>query len=134
VEIAGITAQRYTPLSSESYTVRFTVDGCAGALSDAYAFAVTGLLDLGNGRYIILYPYTLPEVSFLTFDRWLGSTVRTLRVRVKYNNGREVSRQLLNRCPSALKISTKSGVYHLELRWAEGVKSVVRVMSAWASG
>ena len=68
VELAVATSQRYKPLSSGNYTVRSTIDGCAGPLSDTYPYTVTGLLDLGNGRYIKLYPNPLLGNQLLNVD------------------------------------------------------------------
>jgi hypothetical protein len=133
-EIAGATSQRYKPVTSGNHSVRSTVDGCTGPMSDNYSYTVTGLLDLGNGRYIKLYPNPLPDGSLLTVDWSLGSTVRSLRLTIRDNNGREVLRRLLDRRPSALKISGSVGVYHLEFRWTEGGRNEVRVMSVWVSG
>lgn len=133
-EIASATAQRYKPVTSGNHSVRSTVDGCTGPLSDNYSYTVTGLLDLGNGRYIRLYPNPLPDGSMLTVDWSLGSTVRSLRVTVRDNNGREVSRHLLDIRPAGLKISGSAGFYHLEFRWTAGGRNEVRVMSVWVSG
>lgn len=134
LEISGATAQRYKPSVSGIYTVRSTENGCTGPLSDAYPFTVTGILDLGNGRFIKLYPNPLPRGSLLTIDWSLGTTVRSLSVTVRDNQGREVSKHLFEKRPAALKISGAAGVYHLELRWIEGGRNEVRVMSVWVNG
>jgi hypothetical protein len=131
VELAGAIAQRYKPLSSGNYTVRSTVDGCAGPLSDAYPFTVTGLLDLGNGRYIKLYPNPIPGNQLLNVDWSLGALVNQVRVTVRDNNGREVSRHVLDRRVGRIRIGGSAGVYHLEFRWMEAGRSEVRVMSVW---
>jgi PKD repeat protein len=133
-EIVGATLQRYKPTSNGNYTVRSSLDGCTGPLSVAYPFTVTGLLDLGNGRYIRLYPNPLLEGSLLMVDWLLGSMVRSLRVTVRDNNGREVASHQLDRRSSALKIFGGAGIYYLEFRWKEGGRSNVRVMSVWVSG
>jgi hypothetical protein len=131
VELAGAIAQRYKPLSSGNYTVRSIVEGCAGPLSDAYPFTVTGLLDLGNGRYIKLYPNPIPGNQLLNVDWSLGALVKQVRVTVRDNNGREVSRHVLDRREGRIRIGGSAGAYHLEFRWVDAGRNEVRLMSVW---
>jgi hypothetical protein len=54
--IPGATNQLLTPAQSGSYTVKATVNGCVSDLSAPYTVALTGLINLGNGQYVNLYP------------------------------------------------------------------------------
>jgi hypothetical protein len=56
VLIAGATGQVYKPLEAGYYSVRVTLNGCAGALSQGYYYAVTGLLDARSGEYVRMFP------------------------------------------------------------------------------
>jgi hypothetical protein len=131
VDIPGAKEQRYRPVTSGSYAVRSTSDSCAGPLSDAFSFIVTSLLDLGNGRFIKLYPNPLPNQKILSIDWSLGPLVRQLQVIARDNNGREISRHLLDKKNSALKMNVSAGIYHLEFRWNEGGRNEFRIMSLW---
>ena len=131
VDIPGAKEQQYRPVTSGSYTVRSTSDSCVGPLSDAFSFIVTSLLDLGNGRFIKLYPNPLPNQKILSIDWSLGPLVRQLQVIARDNNGREISRHLLDKKNSALQMNVSAGIYHLEFRWNEGGRNEFRIMSLW---
>lgn len=92
---------------------------------------MTGLLDLGNGLYIKLYPNPLPGNQLLNVDWSLSALLKQLRVIVRDNTGRELSRHVMDRREGRIRIGGNAGVYHLEFRWVEAGRNEVRVMSVW---
>jgi hypothetical protein len=54
--IPGAVNQTYLPATEGSYTVRNTSNGCTSDFSVPYHFTLTGLINLGDGQYINLYP------------------------------------------------------------------------------
>ncbi|GGB17729.1 hypothetical protein GCM10011511_46920 [Puia dinghuensis] len=54
--IPGATGSVYHPNQTGSYTVQATVDGCPTDVSTPFVFVANGLVNLGNGQYINLYP------------------------------------------------------------------------------
>ncbi|HEY4110066.1 MAG TPA: FG-GAP-like repeat-containing protein [Puia sp.] len=54
--IPGATDVRYHPTQTGSYTVQATIAGCTTDVSDPYSFVASGLIDLGNGQFVSLYP------------------------------------------------------------------------------
>jgi hypothetical protein len=54
--IPGAVDQTYLPPTSGSYTVKITSNGCTSDFSVPYNFILTGLINLGDGQYINLYP------------------------------------------------------------------------------
>ena len=54
--IVGATGATYHPDQSGSYTVQATVMGCVSDLSAPYYFTSKGVVDLGNGQFVNLFP------------------------------------------------------------------------------
>jgi hypothetical protein len=54
--IPGAVDKSYLPTTVGSYTVRNISNGCTSDFSASYNFALTGVINLGNGQYINLYP------------------------------------------------------------------------------
>ncbi|HEV2830689.1 MAG TPA: T9SS type A sorting domain-containing protein, partial [Hanamia sp.] len=54
--VPGAVNPTYLPATGGSYTVRNTSNGCTSDFSVPYNFALTGLINLGDGQYINLYP------------------------------------------------------------------------------
>jgi hypothetical protein len=59
--IPGAVNQTYQPATGGSYTVRNTSNGCTSDFSVPYNFTLTGLINLGNGQYINLYPNPIKD-------------------------------------------------------------------------
>jgi hypothetical protein len=74
VLIAGATGQVYKPVEAGYYSVRVTVNGCVGDMSQGYYYAVTGLLDPASGEYVKMFPNPVRSEVKLEF-LVLGSRV-----------------------------------------------------------
>jgi len=60
------TTQKYKPAAAGSYTAKTTTNGCTSALSAAYYYLVTDIINLSKDEYIKLAPN--PFVNQLNFD------------------------------------------------------------------
>ena len=54
--VNGATGQTYLPTATGNYTVVVTVNGCASAASDPFNYTPTGLVQLGEGQYLRIWP------------------------------------------------------------------------------
>jgi hypothetical protein len=54
--IAGATGATYHPTESGSYTVQSTIAGCGTDGSMPFVYVASGMIDLGNGQFVNLYP------------------------------------------------------------------------------
>jgi hypothetical protein len=54
--IPGGSGQEFKPSQSGNYTVQSTSGGCPSDFSTPFNFALSGLVNLGNGQFINLYP------------------------------------------------------------------------------
>jgi len=54
--ISGATGVTYHPDQSGAYTVQATVMGCVTDVSAPYYFTANGVIDLGNGQFVNLFP------------------------------------------------------------------------------
>jgi hypothetical protein len=54
--ITGATSATYHPAQSGSYTVQATRAGCVSDISAPYSYLANGVIDLGNGQFVNLYP------------------------------------------------------------------------------
>jgi hypothetical protein len=60
------TTQKYKPAAPGSYTAKTTYNGCTSAMSTAYYYLVTDIINLGKDEFIKLAPN--PFVNQLNFD------------------------------------------------------------------
>ena len=60
------TTQKIKPTAPGSYTVKTTQNGCTSALSSAYYYLVTDIINLSSDEYIKLAPN--PFINQLNFD------------------------------------------------------------------
>ena len=65
VQIAD-TTQKIKPITGGVYTAKTTQNGCVSALSTAYYFVVTDVINLDNGQFLKLVPN--PFRDYLNFD------------------------------------------------------------------
>jgi hypothetical protein len=66
--ISGAIDQSFLPTTLGSYTVRNTSDGCTSDFSVPYNFVLTGLINLGDGQYINLYPNPVKDQLYLNWN------------------------------------------------------------------
>ncbi len=85
--ITGATDQTYQPSQSGSYTVRNTLNGCMSDFSIPYNFELTGMINLGNGQYINLYPNPVGEALNLS---WNINGMRLLNIEIMDAQGRQL--------------------------------------------
>jgi hypothetical protein len=64
VDSSGV--DKFKPTTPGSYTVKVLENGCYSALSTAYYFIVTDIINLGNNEFIKITPN--PFVNYLNFD------------------------------------------------------------------
>lgn len=67
-EIPGATGQVYQPKQAGSYTVRSSFNDCISDFSDPYNITLTGIIDLGNGQFINMYPNPVKDRLFVTWN------------------------------------------------------------------
>jgi hypothetical protein len=66
--IAGATTQTFKPAATGNYSVKSTVNGCAGPVSAAYNYLFTATIDLDNNNYISLTPNPVIDKAYLKFE------------------------------------------------------------------
>lgn len=66
--IAGATTQTFKPAATGNYSVKATVNGCAGPVSAAYNYLYTATIDLDNNNYISLMPNPVIDKAYLKFE------------------------------------------------------------------
>jgi hypothetical protein len=85
--ISLATGQIYVPTETGSYTVQVSSNGCTSDFSSPYIFALTGVINLGNGAFINLYPN--PVRNQLNIN-WNIPAMATLSVQINDLNGNHV--------------------------------------------
>lgn len=85
--ITDATGQIYIPAQSGSYSVQTDLNGCSSDFSSSYVFALTGLINLGNGQFINLYPNPLRDQLNIN---WNIPNVTTLRIQISDASGNHV--------------------------------------------
>lgn len=66
--IAGATTQTFKPAATGNYSVKATVNGCAGPVSAVYNYLYTATIDLDNNNYISLTPNPVIDKAYLRFE------------------------------------------------------------------
>jgi len=116
--VNGATGQTYLPASTGNYTVVVTVNGCASAASDPFNYTPTGLVNLGEGQYLRIWPNPAETHIRIEF-RIKGSSL--LQGRLQDLQGRLVWKK--DRITSGEALPTDhlaSGSYILQLSDAKG--------------
>ncbi len=66
--ITGATFQTYTPSQNGNYSVQAESNGCLSAMSDGYAYVITGVITIDNTHFIRLGPNPANTVLILNFN------------------------------------------------------------------
>jgi len=85
--ITAATDRTFQPSQSGSYTVRNTLNGCMSDFSIPYNFELTGMINLGNGQYINLYPNPAGEALNMN---WNINGMPLLNIEIKDVQGRQL--------------------------------------------
>ncbi len=111
--IPGATNQIYQPTQTGNYAVRCTVNGCTSDFSASFNVIVTGIINLGNGQYIKLFPN--PVKKNLNID-WNINGMPVLNIEITDLHGRKLLFYQNIRSGTALDISQfPPGIYFVKI-------------------
>jgi hypothetical protein len=111
--IAGATNQMYQPSQSGNYTVTVTAGACTSNPSAPFTFTITGIIDLGNGQYIRVYPN--PATNNLYVD-WNINNTSILNVEIVNLEGKlTVSKRNVNRLQAIDLSLLPPGIYFIRV-------------------
>jgi hypothetical protein len=115
--IAGATGVRYHPAESGPYTVVATISGCVTEVSAPYYYTTKGMIDLGNGQFVNLFPNPVRNGMNIY---WNVPGMAALDVVISDQQGRQVRmiRQVSNGAVVDLT-GLMRGVYNVKI-YSEG--------------
>jgi hypothetical protein len=111
--LPGATGTVYHPSQSGRYTVQATVNGCVTDVSAPYSYVTSGLIDLGNGQYVNLYPNPVKN-SLNVF--WNINGMPLLSIVVTDQQGRQMKTVINASNGSVLDLTgLPTGVYNVKI-------------------
>jgi len=116
--IAGATKQTFKPAATGNYSVKSTVNGCAGPVSAAYNYLYTATIDLDNNNYISLTPNPVIDKAYLKFE---VNGITTLSLQAVNMQGKVV--QSWNNLSSGAALDLRAfpaGAYFILIRSSNG--------------
>jgi hypothetical protein len=85
--IPGAVNSIYQPEKNGNYTVTVTTDGCTSDASASYSFVRTGVINLGNERYVAIYPNPVSDKLSIS---WSFNDVTVLNVSISDLSGNQL--------------------------------------------
>ena len=116
------TSQNYKPVTPGNYTAKITLNGCSGAISNAYYYLVTDMINLSEDEFIKLSPN--PFVSFLNLEFKLKNYLKLNVQVIDVSNGNVV--YSLNDVYSGSKLqlsNLSAGIYVVRVKTNDSKKS-----------
>ena len=116
------TSQKYKPLTQGNYTAKITLNGCSGAISNAYYYLVTDIINLSEDEFIKLSPN--PFIGFLNLEFKLKSYQKLNVQVIDVSNGNIV--YSLNDIFSGSKLqlsNLSAGIYVVRVKTNDSKKS-----------
>lgn len=116
------TSQKYKPVTPGNYTAKITLNGCSGAISNAYYYLVTDIINLSEDEFIKLSPN--PFVGFLNLEFKLKNYQKLNLQVIDVSNGNIV--HSLNDIYSGSKLqlsNLSAGIYVVRVKTNDSKKS-----------
>jgi hypothetical protein len=110
--ILGATAQTYQPTQAGNYTVQSTINGCASALSQPFAYVITAVVNLSNGQFIQAYPNPVKDRLIIDYNL---SGLRSVTVEILDMEGKRVMTANVQSGKAINVAALSSGVYFIRV-------------------
>jgi hypothetical protein len=112
--ISGATGNTYTPTQNGNYTVQVTVNGCQSAVSSAYNYTITGVINIEPGLSVMVVPNPVSDNLYIKTMGQAGNL--KLHARLSNLEGKIISSKAINLNDQINMSGLSAGVYMLELR------------------
>jgi Secretion system C-terminal sorting domain len=117
--VQGATAQNFRPTSNGYYTVRSTVNGCVGFMSESFYYLATSVVNLNNDQFIKLFPNPVEDVLKVEYRI---NHVQPLDLRIFDVAGKLVFEERKLKSGMNLNLSAlRSGLYLVRIQKRDGV-------------